>query len=365
MVRRLLSSIIRFLALPLFILLHLIFIISSLFLRTYQALTAPLPSGSFLLNEYDPSGPSRTQSPRKDTCQAPKHLGLVLAPSTRRSGQALALRGKGRREKDAIVESILRAVEWGGERGIAEISIWDGQGLIQSLLPRLLQDLAASSSTLPPSSPSSSPSTPSPRPTQDLPECDLPWTPSSPPRHKSEGTSGIGEGVTSVIVHPRKFHSKGLTLHFLPPSTSSSLITSLAKSYATAQISLEEMTVPKIDQDVQHHLNFNHDPELLVIHHLNPPSFLRSLLPRAAPELWGYPFWALRITEIYQYPTPPPILHNLTPVIQSLRASSLPFIRKLGYTISTPPNRSQGVLSKDEWDGAMRAWSNVEQRLGR
>lgn len=66
-----------------------------------------------------------------------------------------------------------------------------------------------------------------------------------------------------------------------------------------------------------------------------------------------------------QHPTPIPLLHNLTPLIQSLRTSSLPFIRKLGYTISTPPSPPQGVLSRDEWDGAMNAWSNVEQRLGR
>jgi hypothetical protein len=40
------------------------------------------------------------------------------------------------------------------------------------------------------------------------------------------------------------------------------------------------------------------DPDLLIIHHLSPPGFWRGLLPRPAPELWGYPAWALRITEI-------------------------------------------------------------------
>ncbi|WWD22287.1 hypothetical protein CI109_106778 [Kwoniella shandongensis] len=361
----------RILALPLFFLFHLTFTISSLLLRTYQAFTTTNPTSETLIHEYDPL-PSKSpfsDSDNQPRSLPPKHLALVLVPSRRtHPGGSVRLR----REKDALVESVLRLVEWGGERGIKEISVWDGQGRIQSLLPRLVQDLSTySSSTLPPSPPSSSPSTPSPRPTQDLPECELPLTPRSPPECNDKARDGncdgrlTHDGVMSVEVHPRKQRSKGLTVHFLPPSSSSSLVTDLTKKYAASQLSLQEMTVSKVDHDLRQQLNFTHDPDLLIVHHLSPPSIFRSIIPRAAPELWGYPFWALRITEIYQHPTPIPLLHNLTPLIQSLRTSSLPFIRKLGYTISTPPPPSQSVFSKDEWDGAMTAWSNVEQRLGR
>jgi hypothetical protein len=40
------------------------------------------------------------------------------------------------------------------------------------------------------------------------------------------------------------------------------------------------------------------DPSILIIHHLIPPPFYRAILPRPAPELGGYPFWSLRLTEI-------------------------------------------------------------------
>lgn len=53
-----------------------------------------------------------------------------------------------------------------------------------------------------------------------------------------------------------KPQSKDLTVHFLPPSTSSSLLTNLTKTYAASQISLEEMTVSKVDQDLRRELFF-------------------------------------------------------------------------------------------------------------
>ena len=45
-------------------------------------------------------------------------------------------------------------------------------------------------------------------------------------------------------------------------------------------------------------LGFTRDPDLLIVHPITPPSFFRAMLPRPPPELQGYPFWTLRITEI-------------------------------------------------------------------
>ena len=45
-------------------------------------------------------------------------------------------------------------------------------------------------------------------------------------------------------------------------------------------------------------MHFAANPDLLLIHPLTPPPLYRALLPRPAPELGGYPFWALSITEI-------------------------------------------------------------------
>lgn len=130
MIRSSLIAFIRFLAFPLFIILHLTFSISSLLLRTYQALT----TSQSVVHEYEPIPDNGALVNPNDHSRPPKHLGLVLVPLRSGSGGGGSRRGVGRgvgsgkREKDALVESVLRAVEWGGERGIKEISIWDGQG---------------------------------------------------------------------------------------------------------------------------------------------------------------------------------------------------------------------------------------------
>lgn len=103
---------------PLFVLLHLIFCVFSLLLRIYQALTTPLSSTIDI--EHVPP---------------PKHIGLVLVPTMRSAGSARGrangMSGKERRkrEREGLVESVRRVVEWAGERDVAEVSVWDGQGM--------------------------------------------------------------------------------------------------------------------------------------------------------------------------------------------------------------------------------------------
>lgn len=98
-----------------------------------------------------------------------------------------------------------------------------------------------------------------------------------------------------------------------------------------------------------------------MIHHLSPPGFWRGLLPRPAPELWGFPAWALRITEIY---THPPTLPLYIPFIGSLLHNSpLPILRKLGAQF--PDQVTAGVLDAHAWEGAQAAWEKVEQRRGK
>ncbi|WVQ76447.1 hypothetical protein IAR50_006114 [Cryptococcus sp. DSM 104548] len=351
-----LRPILSILLYPLFLLLHLTFTLTSLSLRIYQSLTTPVPH-TIDIEHVTP----------------PRHVGLVLVPSA--PGLSLGLAGKSggmgraerrRREREGLVESVKRVVQWAGERGVAEISVWDGQGLTQSALPTLLRTLATSSS-LPLSPPTSPPS----RPTQDASPFSRPSSPSpSPPKR----TEALGGGVTSITVwpsfakgDPKKTGGsrKELVVHFVPPSSGALGVVNLAKEYVRDEVELEDVTVRKVDEDMKKQLHFRDYPDLLVIHHLTPPPVYATLLPRRAPELWGYPFWALRITEIYQPPTPIPFLHHLNPLINTLRNSSFPFIRKMGNAISEPGKPAGNALSRDEWDGAMRAWVKVEQRLGK
>ncbi|OWZ29521.1 hypothetical protein C356_06123 [Cryptococcus neoformans c45] len=345
---------------PLFILLHLTFSVFSLLLRIYQALTTPL-SSTIDIEHVLP----------------PKHIGLVLVPNLRSGGgvrgRAGGVSGKERRkrEREGLVVSVRKVVEWAGERGVAEVSVWDGQGLTQSALPTLIRTLS-STSTLPPSPPLSPPTEPS-QDTSSLPAESAKSNerlerrePVISPAHTRRPSSQliVGAGVTSITVWPGG-NGREMTIHLLPPSSSAPAIASLARSYVAEQVPLEDITVKRVDEDMKQHLHFINHPDLLIIHQLSPPPFYSALLPRRAPELWGYPFWALRITEIYQHPTPIPFLHHLTLLITALRTSAFPFVRKIGHSISIPDRPAEEVLSRDEWDGAMRAWVKVEQRLGR
>lgn len=49
-------------------------------------------------------------------------------------GRASGMSGKERRkrEREGLVESVRRVVEWAGERDVVEVSVWDGQGMLIS-----------------------------------------------------------------------------------------------------------------------------------------------------------------------------------------------------------------------------------------
>lgn len=96
-------------AIPLLIILHLLFTLTSLILRLFESLHQPQPI---------------RQNPLP-----PKHVAIVLASK-------LSVKGEERVREDvhvngAVVETIRRCVEWAAEEGVAELSVWnkDGQSL--------------------------------------------------------------------------------------------------------------------------------------------------------------------------------------------------------------------------------------------
>ncbi|WWC57909.1 uncharacterized protein I303_100444 [Kwoniella dejecticola CBS 10117] len=363
MAHPLIRAALRVVSYPFFILLHLIFVLSSLVLRTYETFTLASSLYTNATSDTEDGTP-------------PKHLAVILVPSNKyRKG-----------ERESLSESILRSVGWASRAGIGELSFWDGQGLIQSVLPSLLKQLQLNHNhqihddtrNLPPSPPSTPPN----EPTQDSEdESNGVGTPPSPsPRREGKTSRDLVQKLESVGTEVRTVYIrsgldrgevdrngyKGLKLHFLPPSSSEEVLVNLTRQYVERKKDVSEISVKSIDRDIRDQLHFTSDPDLLLIHHLSPSSTIQALLPRRPPELWGYPFWSLRITEIYQYPSPLPLLHHLNPLLHSLRSSSLPFLRKLGHAVSLPVKLDvNGVLDREEWDGAMRAWSKVEQRLGK
>jgi len=109
------------LSLPLFILLHVLFTVSSLALRLYESLSQPSP---------------RARPPRNQARRPPRHVALVLShpPPLPPRGWSLDIK-RFTEERKALIESVRRAVQWAGEEGVVEMSVYDGQGMLSESTP--------------------------------------------------------------------------------------------------------------------------------------------------------------------------------------------------------------------------------------
>jgi undecaprenyl pyrophosphate synthase len=94
-------------ALPLIVLLHLIFTLSSLLVRIAEGL--------------------QRQDSLSTVVKPPRHVAVVFSVAPNSSKRALtAVRSTHQRK--ALVESVQRLVAWASEAGTTELSVWDGQG---------------------------------------------------------------------------------------------------------------------------------------------------------------------------------------------------------------------------------------------
>lgn len=112
-------------ALPLFFLLHLIFTLSSLFLRVYELLTAS--DGDATADDLSATPSSLA---RRET-SPPKHVGMViLSPNTpsRNRGRVEATRRPIAGERSRMVECVLNLVELAAEEGVKELSVYERTG---------------------------------------------------------------------------------------------------------------------------------------------------------------------------------------------------------------------------------------------
>lgn len=95
-------------AIPLLALLHALFILTSLVVRVFECLRSPQP-------------------PRRDG-RPPRHVAIVLT-SHNTFDQTTSLKHQARLQF-AVVESVRRCIEWAAEGGIAEISVWNKDGML-------------------------------------------------------------------------------------------------------------------------------------------------------------------------------------------------------------------------------------------
>jgi hypothetical protein len=209
----------------------------------------------------------------------PKHLALVVVPGSSRSVPLSLIRQH--EDEAAFVSSVETALDHCAALRIPELSIWDtGRGMssADTLTPGLTQRCMN-------------------RLENSVMAVDKLTGGTHSPRRVCERRAEdqnmvetwhveISSEFTRCTSSPAREKDARVAVHFLPAAASSSYIATIAQEGA-----LDEAT---LDKRVQQALHFEHDPELLVIHHLRPGVGLR----RSAPELYGYPFWPLRITEI-------------------------------------------------------------------
>ncbi|KAK4689094.1 hypothetical protein P7C73_g1020, partial [Tremellales sp. Uapishka_1] len=281
---------------PVLVLLHLLFTLSSLLLRIYEV-RSTLPSSL------------RRGSP-------PNHVGFVFV---------------GRR-RERFRQSVRRIVKYAGEEGIRELSVWSDGGLVETCQREIVTELL---------------------------EANTP--PGSPKRDGQNAGHGREEVLTlSVWTETRVGKRVQITVHLLP-TPSRRVVEKVTEGLIRDGVPVGKITEDRLNMMVSgqsplrkhrkvltgaiERLHFKSDPGLLFVHHLERPIW-GGLLPRAPPELHGYPFWTLRITEIYQYP------------------QSLPFL-PLRRDSQQADQEGVGVISREEWEGGMRAWERVEQRLGK
>ncbi|ORX34592.1 hypothetical protein BD324DRAFT_636548 [Kockovaella imperatae] len=291
-----------------------------------------------------------------------------LSETPRRRGRqrhaGMRLRRKAHQYDGALMESVARVISWASLAGISELSIYDNHGVLDDCRDAIVSQYQR----LPVSPPDSR--SPSPRRSAKstlAPQNGLGQT-SYADVVKKDTVHEPFDPVTSFTVFAP--NTKPLHVHLLT-SDSREILAHIAREERAAS-PRETISQQSLDERVRETLQLSCDPELLLVHRIKRPSFLGSLLARAPPELGGFPCWPLRITEIYMHPTPLPIPSMLmdifSPLLQRSRTSSLSLLRKTAKRfprLASRESSESGVLHKSEWDGAMKAWQNVEQRLGK
>jgi hypothetical protein len=104
-------SIKRVVALPLLVLLHLLFSLISLVLRVTQSV-------------------SRTSFVKRQI-SVPRHVALALPSSVVRAGRRTPHVSKTLKERRALLETLKRTVRWAGEDGVRELSVYTDLGMIR------------------------------------------------------------------------------------------------------------------------------------------------------------------------------------------------------------------------------------------
>ncbi|QRV76612.1 hypothetical protein RhiJN_04627 [Ceratobasidium sp. AG-Ba] len=221
----------------------------------------------------------------------PKHIALVLAhgDAQKRHGQLYV------QDIKAMLESVLRVVEWCQAVGVGKLTVYDREGVLESNASYLRRKLI--------------PTQPAMEPKNSLKPAKLVSYPLTPPAsdastEATEADSDLEDnkitlGMTQFAVPSSSPESQPLHLNIISDKDGRTEVALCARQIAAFQrdqktpldsASLFQLDINTLDAVLEAKLQ---SPDMLLVHSMSPGVFKRPL------ELHAFPPWQIRLTEMH------------------------------------------------------------------
>ncbi|KAI0068242.1 hypothetical protein BV25DRAFT_544287 [Artomyces pyxidatus] len=260
---------------------------------------------SSVRSRYFKSSPQPLVAPRRKT---PTHLALVLVCDEAKLGAVIT--------KDAFLQCVERATAWCRGAGIGRLTVYDRAGVLSDSsteiqerlgyrIPYAYDEQTAVDVMYPPTPPLSDDSDsqpPSPRHSLDEDLHVVTMSPTSQEQEKRRKLNRTANRRRSLRAH---LQPKTFMLHLISRDSGKPAIASAANYYLRVAAGTYPMKMSDPDEgpfnlsvkELQLVIEGEHGlppPDLLIVHHVTTP-------PRQRPplELYGFPPWQARLTEIY------------------------------------------------------------------
>ncbi|KAJ7103572.1 hypothetical protein B0H15DRAFT_812821 [Mycena belliarum] len=330
-------------------------------MRAFAALTAMLEyfclrtlhSCSFLIaflsecwNRFHATPPLPLKVTRRRT---PQHLALLLVHDSAQDSTIT---------REYLLGSVSRTVSWCRVVGIPKLTVYDAEGVLAGCAGQIYQRVSAacdlngyesseSDVEYPPTPPSSDCSDSRPLSPEDLFRQDRTVVKMRFPEVIRKRTGRYGLKKRQQEPEKPEPSSQPLALSIASRHSSKPAIAAAATSLARRRAQMKGFDLQQFSLSVEtlnsvlegpHSLSA---PDFLILHHLRPLS--RSFLPL---ELYGFPPWQIRLTEIHHCCTQRPLLDWF------------------GFRREAPENAPQ-LLTEIDFRTALDEFASAEMRFGK
>ncbi|KAF8213090.1 hypothetical protein K438DRAFT_1803389 [Mycena galopus ATCC 62051] len=272
--------------------------------------------------------------------RTPNHLALLLVLDSAHDPAST---------RDSVLETASRVVGWCRSAGIEKLTLYDSEGVLADCADQISQRVSVVGDLNGYDSSSGSdieyPLTP---PSSDCSDS----RPLSPEERFQKDTSVIivripgamrektsKYGLKKRHSKQNKFLSTPLTLCIASRQSSKPAIATAATLLARGQAKEPELTVERLNTIIEGHSLS--DPDFMIVHHLRPSDGLPPPL-----ELYGFPPWQIRLTEIHH----------------SWRQR--PFLERWNFK-SPPPENAPQSLTEIDFRAALDEYARAEMRFGK